>query len=232
MELVKHPGFKAAEKSWNWAYSKLKNFEVCPKRHLHVDLLKDAKEEESDTLIYGNQVHKILADYISKGTPIPDMHKDDLQYYGDMGRRIKGIVKVEQKYAITEDFGPTGYFSNNVWHRGVGDVVGINGPVAIALDWKTGKILNDSVQLTLMAACIFAHHPEVMAIRTEFVWLKHNCSSRINVHRSDMPKFWAGVLPRVQLMRHAAETNNYPPKPGGLCRNYCPVKQCPHHGVG
>lgn len=228
IQTIHHPGFKAKE--WAWSYSKLKNFETCPRRHKAIDLDKAFKEEESDELMWGNQVHKFLADYISKDTPLPVHMRPDLQYYADMGKRVQGERYVEQKYAITKDFTQTGYFNKDVWFRGIADVVGIRGPVAIVLDWKTGKIVEDSVQLTLTAACIFAHFPEVQAVRTEFVWIKHQASTRVNIMRSGMPAFWAGLLPRVHVMKHAVDTNNFPPKPSGLCRRWCVVSSCEHHG--
>ena len=227
MQTIQHPGFQAKE--WAWSYSKLKNFETCPRRHKAIDLDKTFKEEESDTLVWGNQVHDALAKYIDKDVPLPAT-MTDLQYYADMGKRVQGQRFVEQKYAITKDYGPTTYFAKNVWFRGIADVVGIRGPVACVLDWKTGKIVEDSVQLTLTAACIFAHYPEVQAVRTEFVWLKEGASTRIDVQRSSMPAFWGGLLPRVHTMKHAVDSNTFPAKPSGLCRRWCVVKSCEHNG--
>ena len=61
----------AGPKPFSWSYSRLKNFETCPKRHWHVDINKDAKEEDSEQLQWGNAVHKALADRIAKGTSLP-----------------------------------------------------------------------------------------------------------------------------------------------------------------
>ncbi len=105
------------------------------------------------------------------------------------------------------------------------------GQVALAIDWKTGKILEDGVQLALMAQCVFSHYPTVQKIRTEFIWLKEDATTRADFTRADMVKVWAGVLPRVQLLENAIKTANFPPKPGGLCRRFCPIVACPHHGV-
>jgi hypothetical protein len=128
-------------------------------------------------------------------------------------------VLAEQQLAITKDFGPTEWFGRDAWYRGVADVIKIAGPVAAVLDWKTGKILEDGVQLALMAACVFAHHPQIQKIRTEFVWLKEgDAVTRADFSRDDMPKVWAGVLPRVQALEEAHKTANFPPKPGYLCR--------------
>src|SRR5205807_2231069 len=77
-------------------------------------------------------------------------------------------ILVEQQLAINADFGPVPWFDSAAWFRGIGDVIKIVGPVALIVDWKTGKIVEDSQQLALMAACVFAHHPEVQKVRSEF----------------------------------------------------------------
>ncbi len=38
---MKIEGIAAKPKEWSWSYSKLKNYEVCPKRHYEVDVLKN-----------------------------------------------------------------------------------------------------------------------------------------------------------------------------------------------
>lgn len=217
-------------KPFAWSYSKLKNFEVCPKRHWHIDIQKDVKEEDSDNLTWGNAVHKALANRVSKGTPLPDGMKGYEHWCERITSGGNSTILVERKYAITSDFGPAEYFGRNAWYRGVADVLKLMPPVALAVDWKTGKILEDSVQLALMAACIFAHHPEIQKIRTEFIWLKDDASSRADFSRADMASMWRGLWPRIEQLRHAYETTSYPAKPGRLCKRWCPVTQCPHHG--
>lgn len=223
-------------KPFAWSYSKLKNFETCPKRYYAIDIAKDFKEDpDNESLKYGEFVHRSLADRINTDhKPLPktiahlEPHAEKVLRHTPTGTKIL----VEQQMAIREDFTATTWFGHDAWYRGIGDVVKIIGPVAAAIDWKTGKILEDGVQLALMAACIFAHHPQVMKIRTEFVWLKEDAVTRADFTREDMVKVWAGVLPRVVTLRTAHEQMNFPPKPGGLCKRFCVVESCPHKGVG
>jgi hypothetical protein len=218
-------------KAFAWSYSKLKNFETCPKRHWHVDVARDVKEEESEQLSYGNALHKALAEAISGKAPLPKPFSLHQSWVDKVTAGGNATILVEQQLAITKDFGPTEWFGSDAWYRGIADVIKISGPAAVVLDWKTGKILEDGVQLALMAACVFAHHPEVQVIRTEFVWLKEDATTRADFNRQDMAKVWAGVLPRVQTLEAAHTGANFPPRPGNLCRRWCPVVACPHHGV-
>jgi hypothetical protein len=218
-------------KPFSWSYSKLKNYESCPKRYFHVDVEKTVKEEESEQLAYGNAIHKALAEAISGKAPLPK-HFGHVQGWVDkVTGGVTGKILVEQQLAIRQDFSPTEWFGRDAWYRGIADVIKVVGPVAIVLDWKTGKILEDGVQLALMAQCVFSHHPEIQKIRTEFVWLKEDATTRADFAREDMVNVWNGVLPRVQTLEAAHKGANFPPKPGYLCRKWCPVTQCPHHGV-
>lgn len=223
-------------KPFAWSYSKLKNHESCPKRHYHIDIAKDVREEESEQLQWGNEAHKLLANRLSKNTPLP---AGLLKYEswceritGPIGAKLPPGVKllVEQKLAITEKFGPCSFFDDGAWYRCIGDAIKIAGDVAFGGDWKTGKIVEDSVQLALMAQCIFAHYPEVQKVRTEFIWLKHDASSRADFSRADMPELWRSLWPRVEALKHAHDTMTYPAKKGRLCEKWCPVQVCPHHG--
>ena len=218
-------------KPFAWSYSKLKNFETCPKRSWHLDHARDIKEEESEQLQYGNAIHKALAHAISGQNPLPKHFSNVQPWVDKVTSPGQHTVLVEQQLAITKDFGPTEWFGKDAWYRGIADVIKIVGPVALVLDWKTGKIQEDGVQLALMAACVFAHHPGIQKIRTEFIWLKEDgATTRADFARSDMPSVWAQVLPRVQALENAVKTATFPPKPGFLCKRWCPVEHCPHHG--
>lgn len=219
----------AVSKPFAWSYSKLKNFETCPKRHWHIDIAKDVKEEESEALLWGNEVHKVLAERLAQKKPLPV----PMQKYEHWCAKIEatpGDLLVEQKLAITKDFGSCSFFDKSAWFRAVGDVVKIRGPVALIVDWKTGKILEDSVQLALAGACVFAHYPQVQAVRSEFIWLAEDARTEATMHRGDMPSMWRGLWPRIEALEQAHKLTNYPAKPGALCRKWCPVAKCPHHG--
>ena len=217
-------------KPFSFSYTKLKNFETCPKRHFHYDVAKDIVEPEGESLQYGNAVHEALANALIGKADLPN-HLKTFQPWVDQVLNTKhDKLLVEQQLAITNEFEPCEWFGKDAWYRAKTDVVKITGRVALAIDWKTGKIQEDGSQLALMAQCVFAHHPEVQKIRTEFVWLKEDATTRADFARDDMAKVWAGILPRVKLLQHAHETTTFPPKPGGLCRKWCSVTSCPHQG--
>lgn len=232
-------------KEWSWSFSKKKNFDTCPKRHYEVDILKNFTES-SEALTEGNEVHKALAAAVlhacgipTSGSgrdmviakPLPEPYSY-LQKWVDVVATSAGTLKVEEKYAITRDFQKTAYFAPNTWYRGICDTLRLNGTTATALDWKTGKVQHNSVQLMLMATCIFIHYPQIETVKTRFVWLAEDCTTREIWQRSTIMKEWTALLPELATMEQASKTLTYPPKPGALCRKWCPVNSCPFHGKG
>jgi hypothetical protein len=216
--------------SWSWSFSRIKNYRSCPKRHLHVDILRDVKEEKSDALIWGDAVHAHFAARLGKGVPFPKGY----EHFEPWAEKILtggGKLFVENKLAITAEFKPCAWFAKDAWFRCIADVIKIVEPVALVVDFKTGKIIEDSQQLALTAAVVFAHYPEVQMIRSEFIWLKEDATTREDFSREDIPKIWSDIWPEIETLKQAHETQTYPARPGGLCRRYCPVSACPHNGV-
>lgn len=220
-------------KSWAWSYSKLKNYITCPKRHYEVDIQRNYTDS-SEQLVWGNEVHAELAKAANDPTVrLPDSMAE-YQRWVDEARAAKANgahVLVEQKYAITKEFQPTSWFAHNAWYRGIADIVMVMGnSLALARDYKTGKVQHDSVQLMLMSQCLFAHIPTLQRIKTEFIWLKDDCKTEDTFLRKDMFQHWPAVLPKVAEMEKASNTLTYPPTPNRLCARYCPVTSCPFHG--
>lgn len=219
-------------KPFAWSFSRLKNFEVCPKRHYEIDLAKNFKEAGGAALDWGNRVHDVLAARCGKDrAPLPP----DFVMYEPWAVKVLGNsppenVFVEQGLALTKDFTPTGNFDSDVWLRVKCDLYRVVGDVALAVDWKTGKILEDSVQLALTAACILAKHPEVKAVRSSYVWLKEDAESSEVFYREDIPTIWRSIWHRIEAMETAFRMTNYPATPSGICARFCAVKSCPHNG--
>lgn len=191
------------------------------------------KEEDSEQLRLGNEVHAALAKAIETGEPLS---KDYEKYQHHVERARKGAgpgveLLVEQKLAMDRNFIPTEFFAPDVWFRGIVDVAKVADDVAVILDWKTGKPQEDVIQLALFAALIFSHRPRVMKVRTEFVWLKDDFSTAEDFTRSDLIELWANVMPRVEGLETATKVMEFPPHETPLCK-WCPVKQCAHNKKG
>ena len=214
-----------------WSYSKIKNSELCPLKHFECEIAKNFSDD-NEANKWGDQVHKGLAHACAGRADLPTTMKD-YQPWVYRVRAGAGDTLVEQKYALTRDLKPTEYFGKDVWFRGIADIVKISGVAALALDWKTGKLDNvDSIQLMLMATCIFAHHSQLQKIRTKFIWLKEGdgIATTEDYTREDIRAAWVPLLERVQRYQHMVRAEHFPPKPGRLCARWCPVKSCQYNG--
>lgn len=217
------------DKPFSWSFSKLKNYEICPLRYYETDV-KKTYVEKSEQLDWGDRVHKGAAAHLSNGEPL---HPDLLPVLAPWIARIKrtpGERSVERKFALTEDLQPTTYFGAGVWYRGVTDVLNVWDDVALAIDWKTGRITKDSVQLALMAQCVFSHYPQVQKIRTEFIWLQEDATTREDFTRTSLSSLWPGLRNRVSILQNSSNSNSWPTKPNKFCGQYCRVETCFHHG--
>lgn len=217
-------------RSFSWSYSKLKNFDSCPRRHYEVDIKKNFKEnEDSETLKWGNKMHEVLALRLNDHEELPFAFK----HFEPLAQRLEavpGALLVEQKLAITADFLPCSWFAPGAWFRSIADVLVLNPPVALVVDFKSGKILEDYQQLALLAGCVFVHYPDIHAVRTEAWWVREDAITRQDFKRKNSQDIWKGVWARYEQLKLAHDTNHYPPRPGGLCRRYCPITTCEHYG--
>jgi hypothetical protein len=216
-----------------WSYSQLKNFETCPKRYWHYNVLKDVVEPTTPELDAGNALHKVFEMRL-KGVQLPMGYG---QYESLLARILNaaGDTYAEQKLGVTSTFGPTAFFgkgSASPWLRTIIDATKVNGDKATVFDWKTGKPATDMTQCQLAAATAFIHLPQVQRVNTALVFVNYNKTESESFLREDLTEIWSEILPRVKAVEKARATQEYPPKPSGLCKKYCHVVSCPYHGKG
>jgi len=215
------------KKPFAWSYSSLTSFETCPRKHYHTNVAKDYTEPPSDAMVWGQKVHKALEDRIGKGKRLRDgMDKYEKLAVRFDDMREKGVTVIaEQKVCLTEDLQPTEFFAKDAWVRGIFDVVAIQGKTAEITDWKTGKRKPDNAQLELFAALAFSTY-DVEKVSTKFVWLKEKSVDKDSFIASDQTAIWEEYMPRVDRFKDSYDSNDWPERPSGLCRGYCPVRDC------
>ena len=218
-------------KPFAWSYSALKNFETCAKRYYHYNVARDVTEPETDQLREGNRLHAAFDARLSKGTALPL----GLGHHEWLLAKIiasPGETVSERKLALTSTFEPQAYFGKGVWFRTVIDAAKILPTIGRVFDWKTGKPSEDLTQLQLMALTLFAHMPALLRVKAGLVFVAHDKVETAEFDRGDITSLWSEILPRVNAVKRARETQTYPPRPSGLCKKYCAVMSCPYHGKG
>jgi len=234
-------------KPFCFTYSKLKSFETCALLYKHQEILKTPGTAPSgDAIDFGNAVHKALEDAINHalgrgGAPLIPMFKY-LQFWVDWCVELPGDKYVEIKWAIDEHKAARPYF-RSPWYRLKSDFAQVDGPIGHLVDWKTGKRLDEPLQLWLGAACMFAQFEQLQTIVSKFVWLKdwpdreedwtqdviERSSSTETIHRHQVPDIWDSLNHRIDTLKSALDNDVFHPTPGRHC-GYCRVQSCPHWG--
>lgn len=216
-----------------FSISSLSAYETCPRRYYLTKIAKVVHEAQTEATIHGNAVHRALELAVKGEQGLPAKYSS----YQPIVSRVlasPGVKQAERSFALNAAFKPVDYWANDAWVRGKIDLTVGRVKSALALDWKTGKPKqDDNGQLALTAAAIFAEKPYLETVRTGYVWLAHDKLDVATFARNDVPTIWQGFLPRVKRMQNSASSGDFPPKPSGLCRQWCPVgkKHCDFCGV-
>lgn len=209
----------------------MKGFETCPKQYYHVTVLKEHPFRETEATRYGTEFHKAAEDFMRDGTPLPERF-GFAQGMLDALAAKPGDRHCELKMGLTEDLKPCGFFDDDVWFRGIVDLLIIDGDKAWVVDYKTGKSAKyaDTGQLQLMALSVFAHFPQVKRVKAGLVFVIADKLVPADYNAADHDTLWAPWIKKYAALESAHENNVWNPRPSGLCRAHCPVIDCPHNG--
>lgn len=221
-----------------WSYSSITMFDQCPKKYYHLRVAKDVKDQETDAIMYGKDLHLAAENYMRDGTPIPGKY-DFIVPMLDKLKAIPGEKLCEQKMGIKKVNGrlaPCEFFDKEVWFRGVADLLIIDREKkeARVVDYKTGKSARyaDPKQLALMAACVFLHFPEIEIVRGGLLFVVSRDFIKAD-YRADTYLTIFSQLDGVLMSRQIAyETGVFNPKQNFSCKGWCPVVDCHHNTKG
>ena len=213
--------------------SSLETFMTCPKQYEAKYIIKTVKFQPTAATAFGDRVHKALEKRLGDGTPLPR----ECAYLEAMCLvllKMKGTHYVEHSLSIDADLGPKEYWDKEGWFRGKADfkVFDPESGYLRVFDFKTGKPKPASKQLkrmALLALCNMPKTAEVKKVRSAFIY---TATGKLDKEDIPMEHFDDIVdeLQRDAMRVDMAITNNvFPPKPNGLCREWCQVK-CAFNG--
>lgn len=211
-----------------WSYSSIKLFEQCPKKYYHLKVAKDVKDEPGEAADYGTAVHLVAEEYIRDGTPVPEKYAY-MRPLLEVLARLPGDKHCELKLGLRKDFTPCDFFAEDVWYRGIVDLLVIDGDRAWMVDYKTGRSARyaDTKQLDLMAGAVFSHFPNVMQIRSSLLFVVCNelvPKKHIITERSHYLSVFNSQLSQLE---DAMDSGVFNAKSGPLC-GWCPCTDCAH----
>lgn len=217
-----------AKKLPPWTASSIEAFTTCPHKYYRLRVARDVKDlPRGEAALWGDRVHKIFENAINWGAPLPD----DCKQWNKLVEQIKAIPgekMPEKRFSIDKNFQECKW--GDAWARGAADLVVLHGKTAVIFDYKTGK-QKPSDQLSLYAGFAFAYWPHLEKVHTIFVWLKDKELVRDVFTREDIPNIWNTWVPLVNRLERCYDADDWPARPSGLCKNWCPVTDCKYCGV-
>jgi RecB family exonuclease len=229
-------------KNFSWSFSKLKNFETCPRRYQEVDLNKSVEATQggvrSEALERGDELHEAMRNRVQGSSALPP-HFIYMNSWAEKLTKVLHpyqIIQCELKLSTDREGKPTGYFDKTTWLRGKIDYLRLlpteEGDQGHIVDYKTGKPprIWDGTQLLLNAHLAFSHYKHMNKVRVDYLWTEYNDTTHQTFTRNSMPELMTEITPRVAKMEDAHRTGTFEPKPCGLCKDYCPVASCEFHG--
>jgi hypothetical protein len=219
--------------SYVWSYTGLSQFKTCPYQFYRQTIKKDVPKEDTEALRLGRAVHSMFEHRLRDGTPFPA----NMGAYETFARPVlqwSGMTDVEVKLGVSEDWQPAGFFERDrVAGRGAIDVLNVDGAKARVVDWKTGgKVKPDEcrAQFRLNAAMVLSHYPQVRTVYGSWVHvaIRKIHDDGLELSRSDVGAVQNHVALQMGDIRRAEDTGIWPERPSGLCRGWCPVRDCKH----
>lgn len=216
---------------YTWSYSSISLFQQCPQKYYRMRVVKDIVEPPQEHLLYGTAVHKAAEEYVRDGTPIPEKYafiKPQL----DALIKIKGDKHCEYEMGLTKNLEPCGFKDENVWWRGIADLIIINGDKCYLVDYKTSKSSKyaDTKQLELLSLAIFKHFPQVKKIKAGLLFLVVNDFVTREYEGESMGSAWIQWVDATNTLEVCMNLNVWNPKPNFTCKSWCPVTDCVHNG--
>ena len=213
-----------------WSHSSLKDYEGCPRRYHEVKVLKKFPFKDTEATLYGKEFHKAAEDYIKEGKDLPEAFMY-AQGALDALNKKEGRKLCEYQMALNMDLKPTGWFSEDVWVRGVADllIVDDDNLTAWVVDYKTGNNkYPDREQLKLMSLMVFAHMPHIRKINSALLFVVKEDFVKHSMTVEQAPSEWWQYRQRIARIEEAHATGTWNPKSSALCP-WCPVTTCEFH---
>ena len=217
---------------YTWSYSSINLFQQCPQKYYRLRIKKDIVEPPQEHLLYGTAVHAAAEEYVRDGTPIPAKYafiKEQL----DALVKIKGAKYCEYEMGLNKNLQPCEFKAEDVWWRGIADLIIINGSKCFLVDYKTSKSSKyaDTKQLELLSLAIFKHFPQVKKIKAGLLFLVVNdFVTREYENDEGKGKAWLQWLDATHTLETCMAVDVWNAKPNFTCKNFCPVIVCIHNG--
>ena len=214
-----------------WSWSRLSDFEQCPRKFQGRYITKDFPKPDFDAphFVKGRAAHKLLEDHFKgegelHGT-VTENGLDfsfDFRFLSKISDEIKKHRRVFPELQVTFDvrMNEISWFDKKAWCRVIFDLLIIIGDYAVIIDWKTGKVKEYSDQLKLFAGAVMTKYPNIKKVLTCYVWVDHPKQPPVWAEYTDKDRehIWQEFGDRSELIQLANESGNWPAKKNIFCK--------------
>ena len=212
------------------SFSSLSNFEKCP-WHVYLSKVEKCPDVAGPAATRGSEIHDKAENFI-KGEGTDDVPKELMKFnylFLDLRNRYSdGLIHVEEDWAFTREWEPTGWSEENTWLRMKLDALDLESPTsAIVYDWKTGRKFGNEVkhgqQALLYVISTFIKWPELEFVEANMIYTDKGEVMKTAYSRDQAMLFFD----RYNLRFNQATTCvDFKPTP-----NASSCKWCPHSKV-
>ena len=213
-----------------WSHSALKDFEGCARRYYEVKVLKKYPFPDTEQIRYGTQLHEAAEKYVRDNVDMPPQF-EYVKPVLDSLLAKPGRKFVEYEMGLTEELNPCGFKSENVWVRGIADLIIVNDDnfTAYVVDYKTGNDkYPDRDQLVLMSLMVFKHFPHIKRVKSALLFVVKNTMVKHEMTIDEEEAAWWRYRERVARLSACHSNDVWNPNPTPLC-GWCPVTTCEHN---
>ena len=196
----------------SFSNSSIKLYETCPFKY-KLQRIDGFQEPTGTAAERGKMIHAELETAL---IALP-VYSEVTEYWEPFINELKAMgAKPEVELGFTKDWVPCAFTANEVWLRGVLDVLSLNNNIAYVADWKTGKERDYEEQVKLYAAMVMGTYPEIDEVKLEILYvdLKKKVSYG-SIKRTDFEGLRDWITSRVLKIE---ADDIYAPKPSFNCK--------------
>ena len=213
---------------FSWSPSKLACFELCPAKYGAEFYDRTVPFEQNEAAVWGERVHKAAELYMKK-TPVEDTAAFEVaKPYVELLAKLPGKRLIEYQMAVSHNWKPS------PWKQATGRMIldfgVINGEVLKGYDYKSGKVKEDITQMQIYAIVMAILFPELQKFEMKYIWFKERKVTGFTCTRSELKVLFSQIKQRIDKMQYAWDTECFPRKKNGLCKQYCGNLKCVNNG--
>lgn len=201
-----------------WSYSRWDLYNLCPFK-FKGEVIEKKGKQDSAAMSRGDNIHKAVAQFLTGNGAIPPeiVYPFHQQLYEEMRSHDNKVV--EQEWAFTRSWQPTGWFAGDAWYRSKLDCAVLYDDLVVEdVDTKTGKRRgSNDEQMESQAIAVFDHFKPAVKVITRLVYIDQGPAfdEFAEYSRTDLDKLHAKWEAKVAPM---FTDTVFAPRPNDKCR--------------